>query len=83
MREATDDKDLQGLFGLKWNPFLPELPSEALFISPRIEHFGFRLEGKVREGGFASSPAPPAPASRCPCASWPSGCPVCATSPSV
>ena len=47
------NKDLQGLFGLKWNPFLPELPSEALFISPRIEHFGFRLEGKVREGGFA------------------------------
>lgn len=46
-------KDLQALFGLKWNPFLPELPSEALFISPRIEHFGFRLEGKVREGGFA------------------------------
>jgi len=47
------NKDLQALFGLKWNPFLPELPSEALFISPRIEHFGFRLEGKVREGGFA------------------------------
>jgi general secretion pathway protein A len=41
-------KDLQALFGLKWNPFLPELPSQALFISPRIEHFGFRLEGKVR-----------------------------------
>jgi hypothetical protein len=42
-----------GPLGLKWNPFLPELPSEALFISPRIEHFGFHLEGKVREGGFA------------------------------
>jgi type II secretory pathway predicted ATPase ExeA len=46
-------KDLQALFGLKWNPFLPELPSEALYVSPRIEHFGFRIECKVREGGFA------------------------------
>src|SRR5216684_2283220 len=47
-------KKLSALYGLKWNPFLPELPSEALFVSPRIEHFGFRLENKVREGGFAS-----------------------------
>jgi len=47
-------KKLSALYGLKWNPFLPELPSEALFISPRIDHFGFRLENKVREGGFAS-----------------------------
>jgi len=45
---------VSALYGLKWNPFLPELPSEALFISPRIEHFAFRLENKVREGGFAS-----------------------------
>jgi len=47
-------KKLSALYGLKWNPFLPEVPSEALFVSPRIEHFGFRLENKVREGGFAS-----------------------------
>ncbi len=46
-------KRLLGLYGLKWNPFLPEVPDEALFVSPRIEHFGFRLENKVREGGFA------------------------------
>lgn len=47
-------KKLLALYGLKWNPFLPELPDEALFVSPRIEHFAFRLENKVREGGFAS-----------------------------
>jgi type II secretory pathway predicted ATPase ExeA len=46
-------KKLSALYGLKWNPFLPELPAEALFVSPRVEHFGFRLENKVREGGFA------------------------------
>jgi type II secretory pathway predicted ATPase ExeA len=47
------DKKMLGLYGLKWNPFLSDVPSEALFVSPRIEHFGFRLENKVREGGFA------------------------------
>lgn len=47
------DKKILGLYGLKWNPFLPDVPSEALFVSPRMEHFGFRLENKVREGGFA------------------------------
>jgi len=47
------DKKMLGLYGLKWNPFLPDVPSEALYVSPRMEHFGFRLENKVREGGFA------------------------------
>jgi type II secretory pathway predicted ATPase ExeA len=47
------DKKMLGLYGLKWNPFLPDVPSEALFVSARMEHFGFRLENKVREGGFA------------------------------
>jgi type II secretory pathway predicted ATPase ExeA len=46
-------KNLLGLFGLKWNPFLPEIPTEALYVSPRIEHYAFRLEQKVRDGGFA------------------------------
>jgi type II secretory pathway predicted ATPase ExeA len=41
-------------YGLKWNPFLPDLPTEALFSTPKIESFLFRIEhAHVREGGFA------------------------------
>jgi type II secretory pathway predicted ATPase ExeA len=38
---------------LKWNPFSPELPREALITTPRIEHFAWRVENLAREGGFA------------------------------
>ena len=42
------------MYGLKWNPFSPELPVEALFITPRLEDFCWRIEqALVREGGFA------------------------------
>ena len=45
---------LLALYGLKWNPFSPELPVEALFITPRLEDFCWRIEqALVREGGFA------------------------------
>ena len=48
------NKTLLALYGLKWNPFSPELPSEALLVTPRIETFGWRIEHThVREGGFA------------------------------
>ena len=47
------NKKLLQLYGLKWNPFAPDVPTEALWISPRLEHFGWRLEQLVREGGFA------------------------------
>ncbi len=48
------NKKLLGLYGLKWNPFSPDLPSEALFVSPKIENFCWRIEeSHVREGGFA------------------------------
>jgi general secretion pathway protein A len=46
-------KKLLALWGLKWNPFAPELPSEALLLTPRIEHFAWRVEQLVQEGGFA------------------------------
>lgn len=46
-------KKLQALFGLKWNPFAPDVPPEALFVSPRVQHFVARMEYKIREGGFA------------------------------
>jgi type II secretory pathway predicted ATPase ExeA len=48
------NKKLLSLYGLKWNPFSPELPSEALRTTPAVEHFGWRVEQSlVREGGFA------------------------------
>lgn len=47
-------KKLLALYGLKWNPFAPELPVEALLPTPKIEAFCWRLEhSHVREGGFA------------------------------
>jgi type II secretory pathway predicted ATPase ExeA len=41
------------LYGLKWNPFSPDVPSEALHLSPRLESFTWRVENLAREGGFA------------------------------
>ena len=48
------NKKLLSLYGLKWNPFSPELPSEALRVVPKVQSFCWRIEqGLVREGGFA------------------------------
>jgi general secretion pathway protein A len=46
-------KKLLSLWGLKWNPFSPELPSEALLVTAKIESFAWRVEQLVQEGGFA------------------------------
>jgi general secretion pathway protein A len=48
-----NSKKLLALYGLKWNPFSPELPGEGLFLTPRIEQFAWRVEQLVQEGGFA------------------------------
>jgi len=48
------NKKLLSLYGLKWNPFSPELPTEALYVAPKVEHFRRRVEdGLIHEGGFA------------------------------
>jgi type II secretory pathway predicted ATPase ExeA len=48
------NKKLLALYGLKWNPFSPELPIEALHTTAKIESFCWRVEqGLIREGGFA------------------------------
>ena len=45
---------LEKLFGLKFNPFTADVPLDALYISPRVENFLWRIENAlVREGGFA------------------------------
>ena len=46
-------KKLLSLWGLKWNPFSPELPNDALLVTARIENFAWRVEQLVQEGGFA------------------------------
>ena len=48
-----NSKKLLAFYGLKWNPFSPELPSEGLLTTPKIEHFAWRVEQLVQEGGFA------------------------------
>jgi general secretion pathway protein A len=45
--------NLLHFFGLKWNPFSADVPIEALWRFPRLEHFCWRIENQVREGGFA------------------------------
>jgi general secretion pathway protein A len=48
------NQKLLALYGLKWNPFAPELPIEAIYVPPRIENFCWRIEhAQIREGGFA------------------------------
>ena len=46
-------KKLLALWGLKWDPFSPELPGDALLVTPAIEHFAWRVEQLAQEGGFA------------------------------
>ena len=46
-------KKMLALYGLKWNPFAPDVPIEALHVSRRIESFCWRAEQLVGEGGFA------------------------------
>jgi len=40
-------------YGLKWNPFTPDVPIEGLLCSPRLEHFAWRVEQLANDGGFA------------------------------
>lgn len=48
------NQKLLALYGLKWNPFSPELPTEAIYIPARVENFCWRIENaQIREGGFA------------------------------
>src|SRR5499433_2428414 len=46
-------KKLLALYGLKWNPFAPDVPVEALHLTPRTQSFCWRVEQLAGEGGFA------------------------------
>jgi type II secretory pathway predicted ATPase ExeA len=41
------------LYGLKWNPFAVNVPTEALHITPRLESFCWRVHQLAGDGGFA------------------------------
>jgi general secretion pathway protein A len=48
------NQKLLALYGLKWNPFAPELPIEAIYVPAKLENFCWRIEhAQIREGGFA------------------------------
>src|SRR6516164_3152854 len=46
-------KKLLALYGLKWNPFAPDVPVEAIYLTPRTQSFCWRVEQLAGEGGFA------------------------------
>ena len=53
------NKKLLSLYGLKWDPFAPDVPVEALCVTPRIDSFCWRVEQLAGEGGFAVVTGPP------------------------
>ena len=48
-----NEKHLLAFYGLKYNPFLPNLPAEALWKAPGSEVFFARIETLLSHGGFA------------------------------
>jgi type II secretory pathway predicted ATPase ExeA len=47
------------LYGLKHNPFSPDVPIESLHRTPKMESFCWRVEQLVGDGGFAVITGPP------------------------
>ena len=45
--------DIRSLYGLKYNPFLPDVPPESLFTIPGTEQFIQRVQAMASQGGFA------------------------------
>jgi general secretion pathway protein A len=43
---------LQTMYGLKFNPFRPDVPIEALHTTPAVDSFIRRVEVSVADGGF-------------------------------
>lgn len=44
---------LLSLYGLKFHPFRPDIPPEALFTTPAVDSFVRRVELGIADGGFA------------------------------
>jgi general secretion pathway protein A len=43
---------LQSLYGLKFNPFRPDVPVEALHTTPQVDSFLRRVELGIADGGY-------------------------------
>ena len=48
-----NDPRLRARYGLKYDPFTPNIPASDLWNPPGFEHFTLRLEHLTREGGFS------------------------------
>ena len=48
-----NNTDIRSLYGLKYNPFVPDVPVQALFAIPGTERFAQRVETMAAHGGFA------------------------------
>jgi type II secretory pathway predicted ATPase ExeA len=44
---------LLALYGLKWNPFAPAVPAEALYVTAPLRSFCWRVVQLADEGGFS------------------------------
>lgn len=55
------DPRLQALYGLKFNPFLPDIPLDVLYVSGPTESFLGRCESHMTEGGFRPAHRRPRP----------------------
>lgn len=49
----SNNQKLLSILGLKWNPFLPDVPAEAIFQRKEIQSFLYRVENLVMDGGIA------------------------------
>ncbi len=47
------NKRLLNLYSLKFNPFSSQVPAAALWVTPQIQSFCWRIEQQIGEGGFA------------------------------
>ena len=85
------NQKLLALYGLKWNPFTPDVPTEALYVPPNVENFCWRIEqAHLREGGFALIHGDPSSGKSvvCDCSPsashvWPSSRSASSTTPKV
>jgi len=48
-----NNTDIRSLYGLKYNPFLPDVPAEGLYTLPETKRFLLRIQYMAAQGGFA------------------------------
>ena len=53
------NKRLLNLYSLKFNPFSSQLPATALWVTPQVQNFCWRIEHQIGEGGFALAAGEP------------------------